>query len=129
MCTLIPCHDLLILFDNSAQSTLTNKSRLKLLHRREEHLQDLFSTARTSLLSLSKDASRYIQFLEGVTVQGYLKLLEPSVTVYTRPQDVGVAQQAAAAAVRAYKDISGRDVQFDVEGTLSKDRYAYYAKV
>jgi V-type H+-transporting ATPase subunit E len=62
-------------------------------------------------------------------VQGYLQLLEPSVTVYTRPQDVGVAKQAAAAAVRAYKDISGRDVQFDVEGTLNKDRYACYAKV
>jgi V-type H+-transporting ATPase subunit E len=37
----------------SAQSTFTNKSRLKLLHRREEHLQDLFETARKSLLDLA----------------------------------------------------------------------------
>ncbi|EEB87385.1 hypothetical protein MPER_15274 [Moniliophthora perniciosa FA553] len=41
-----------------AQSTLTNKSRLKLLHRREEHLQDLFQTARDQILQLSSSADR-----------------------------------------------------------------------
>lgn len=105
----------------SAQSTLTNKSRLKLLHRREELLQDLFSTSRTSILSLAKDDGRYIQFLEGVIVQGYLQLLESSVTVHSRTRDVDVVKQASAAAANAYKEISGRDIEFDVEGTLSDE--------
>jgi V-type H+-transporting ATPase subunit E len=39
---------------SSAQSTLTNKSRLKLLHKREEHVQDLFATAREELVKLSE---------------------------------------------------------------------------
>ncbi|MCV2423711.1 V-type proton ATPase subunit E, partial [Paucibacter sp. DJ4R-1] len=38
-----------------AQSTQTNKSRLKLLHAREQHLSDLFVAARNQLLELSKD--------------------------------------------------------------------------
>ena len=38
----------------STQSTFTNKSRLKLLHRREEHVQDLFDSARQSLAELSQ---------------------------------------------------------------------------
>ncbi|KAK7434053.1 V-ATPase V1 sector subunit E [Stygiomarasmius scandens] len=104
-----------------AQSTLTNKSRLKLLHRREEHLQDLFNTARESLLSLSKDEGRYVQFLEGVIIQGYLQVMEPSATIYSRKSDVDVAKQAAENAANQYKEISGRDVKFEVQGTLSDD--------
>jgi V-type H+-transporting ATPase subunit E len=100
---------------------LTNKSRLKLLHRREELLQDLFSTSRTSILSLAKDDGRYIQFLEGVIVQGYLQLLESSVTVHSRTRDLDVVKQASVAAANAYKEISGRDIEFDVEGTLSDE--------
>ena len=41
----------------SAQSTLTNKSRLKLLHRREEHLQDLFNTARQEITNVSSGST------------------------------------------------------------------------
>ncbi|RDB26724.1 V-type proton ATPase subunit E 1 [Hypsizygus marmoreus] len=104
-----------------AQSTLTNKSRLKLLHRREEHLQDLFSTSRSSILTLANDEGRYVQFLEGVIVQGFLQVLEPSVTIHSRKRDTDVVKQAAENAARTYKDISGRDVDFSVEGTLSDD--------
>lgn len=105
----------------SAQSTLTNKSRLKLLHRREEHLQDLFSTSRANVVALAKDDGRYVQFLEGVIVQGYLQVFESSVTVHSRKRDVALAEQAAAGAAETYKQLSGRDISFNVEGTLSDD--------
>jgi len=104
-----------------AQSNLTNKSRLKLLHRREEHLQDLFATSRSSVLTLARDDGRYVQFLEGVIVQGYLQLLEPNVIIQSRKRDVGPAKQAASNAARTYKELSGREVDFDVEGVLSDD--------
>nr|QXO15400.1 V-type proton ATPase subunit E [Pleurotus tuber-regium] len=104
-----------------AQSTLTNKSRLKLLHRREEHLQDLFNTARSQILTLAQDEGRYTQFLEGVIIQGFLQLMEPTVSIQARKQDVQVVQQAAEAAAKNYKDISGRDVEFSVEGVLGGD--------
>ncbi|KAF8880499.1 ATPase V1/A1 complex subunit E [Infundibulicybe gibba] len=104
-----------------AQSTLTNKSRLKLLHRREEHLQDLFATSRSSILTLAQDDGQYVQFLEGVIVQGFLQILEPSVTVHSRKRDVEAVQQASAHAAEIFKEISGREIEFEVEGTLSDE--------
>ncbi|KAI0777728.1 ATPase V1/A1 complex subunit E [Trametes elegans] len=104
-----------------AHSTLTNKSRLKLLQQREEHLQDLFGTARDSIDALAKDEGRYVQFLEGVIVQGFLSLLEPEVTVHAREKDVDQAQRAADAAAKQYNEISGRTVKPTVEGSLSND--------
>jgi len=53
----------------SAQSTQTNKSRLRLLQAREEHLQDLFSAARSKIITLSEDEGKYLQLLEGIIVQ------------------------------------------------------------
>jgi len=104
-----------------AQSTLTNKSRLKLLHRREEHLQDLFTTARSSILELAKDDGRYTQFLEGVIVQGFLQLMEPNVTVISRSKDVDVVTIASESAGRQYSEISGRKINFEVDGSLSNN--------
>ncbi|KAF7324775.1 Vacuolar ATP synthase subunit E [Mycena kentingensis (nom. inval.)] len=104
-----------------AQSTLTNKSRLKLLHRREEHLQDLFSNTRNLATELAKDDSRYVQFLEGVIVQGFLQVYESSVTIHCRSRDVELAQQAASGAAATFKELSGNDIKFEVAGTLSDD--------
>jgi len=104
-----------------AQSTQTNKSRLRLLQAREQHLHDLFSTARTSLLQLSKDAGKYTQFLQGMILQGLLQLLEPDATVRCRKKDAGVAQKAVEGAVAEYKSISGRSVRVLVEADLADD--------
>lgn len=73
--------------------------------------------------SLAKDEGRYVQFLEGVIVQGFLQILELEVTVYARKKDVAVVSQAAEAAAKTYTDLSGRKIKFDVEGTLSDDSY------
>ncbi|KAG7092187.1 hypothetical protein E1B28_008556 [Marasmius oreades] len=104
-----------------AQSTLTNKSRLKLLHRREEHLQELFSTAREEVLKLSEDNSRYVQFLEDVIVQAFLRILENSIVIYARAKDVDLVKQASVSAAKTYKEISGREVETRVEGNLNDD--------
>ncbi|KIJ12733.1 hypothetical protein PAXINDRAFT_171042 [Paxillus involutus ATCC 200175] len=103
-----------------AQSNLTNKSRLKLLHRREEQLQELFATSRSQILTFAEEA-RYSQFLEGVIVQGYLQLMEPKVTLVAREKDAELVQKAGEAAAETYTQISGSHVSFDVEGTLSNE--------
>jgi V-type H+-transporting ATPase subunit E len=112
----------LLCIDRS-HSTLTNKSRLKLLHLREQHLQDLFQTSRDDLASLSS-SSQYVQFLEGVIVQGFLQLLEEEVLIHVREKDVHVATKAAHAAARQYLEISGRHVKFEVVPVLSAQLYA-----
>jgi len=104
-----------------AQSTLTNKSRLKLLHRREEHLQDLFSTTRSSITTLATEQSRYVQFQEGVILQAFLQIMEASVTVLVRKSDLAVATQASEAAAKSFKEISGRDIAFEVDASLNDD--------
>ncbi|KAL1746778.1 ATPase, V1/A1 complex, subunit E [Schizophyllum fasciatum] len=105
-----------------AQSTLTNKSRLKLLHRREEHLQDLFNTAREKITSVSSgNTGQYEQYLEGMILQGFLILMEPSVTLHGRKKDHDVVRKAAENAQKNYKEISGRDISFEVQGTLPDD--------
>ena len=106
---------------DSAQSTLTNKSRLKLLQQREEHLQDLFATARSSIVSLSSSEDRYVQFLENVITQGLLALLETDAVVLARDNDVDVVKKAAENAERQYQDLSGKTVTTRVQGGLSAD--------
>jgi hypothetical protein len=51
---------------------------------------------------------------------------EESVTLHVRPSDESVVGRAATSAAQAYKDISGRSVQFTVQCTLPRDRYARY---
>ena len=108
---------------HSAQSNLTNKARLRLLNRREEHLQDLFGTARNAISTLSQEKGRYTKFLEDVILQGFLQILEPSARVIARPADVEVAKAAGEAAKEKYKEISGRAIEFEVVGQLSDDLY------
>ncbi|KAG9311359.1 ATPase V1 A1 complex subunit E [Chiua virens] len=102
-----------------AQSNLTNKSRLRLLHRREEQVQDLFATARSQIVTFAEDEGRYTQFLQGAIVQGFLQLMEPTVTLSVRERDVELTQRAGDAAVEAFTQLSGHSIVFDVQGTLS----------
>lgn len=109
-------------FFSSAHSTLTNKSRLKLLHLREQNLQDLFQAAREQLTTLAS-SSQYVQFLQGNIVQGFLQLLDPDVNIHVRETDAAVAKEAAEAASKQYIDISGRRVKYEVVTSLSPDLY------
>jgi len=104
-----------------AQSTITNKSRLKLLHKREEVLQKIFQSVREPSKPLHTLDGRYEQFLEGIITESFLYILEPSITIHSRKSDVKIVNNAATNAVRAYKDISGRDVDFSVEGTIADE--------
>ncbi|KAK7689393.1 hypothetical protein QCA50_007185 [Cerrena zonata] len=104
-----------------AQSTLTNKSRLKLLQQREEHLQDLFSTSRSSILELASNEGQYVQFLEGVILQGLLQLLEPEAILRAREKDADAVAKAAEGAARQYHELSGRHAKTEVEASLSNE--------
>ncbi|KZV74217.1 ATPase V1/A1 complex subunit E [Peniophora sp. CONT] len=104
-----------------AQSTLTNKARLRLLHRREEHLQDLFSGSREEITKLAADDGRYVQFLEGITLQALLQILESAATVHVRSKDTELFKGTLDSLKKQYNEISGREVDVQVEGSLSDD--------
>ena len=54
-------------------------------------------------------------------VQGLLQLLEPSATAYTRAKDEAIAVRALESAKKTYYEISGREVEVDLDASLSDE--------
>ncbi|KAJ1025011.1 hypothetical protein NDA18_004297 [Ustilago nuda] len=104
-----------------AQSNQTNKSRLKILQTREQHLQSLFDAARDKLNDIAKEQEKYKKLLSKLILQGLLQLMESKVTVTVRSNDVQLAQEAAKQAEKDFKDKSGKDASVTVQQGLNKD--------
>lgn len=85
-------------------------------------MQDLFQASREQLATLAS-SSQYVQFLQGVIVQGLLQVLDPEVSIHIREADAAAAKQAADAASKQYTDISGREVNYELVTSLSPDLY------
>src|SRR5258707_14389445 len=113
----------------SAQSTITNKSRLKLLHKREEILQQIFSALREPPTPLCEMGSKYDDFLEGVIVEGFLHIMEPTVAIHCRKSDIENVNTAAAQASKTYQDLSGIGITFEVLGSIADEWYAMVLKM
>lgn len=77
---------------------------------------------------MCESGSRYEQFLESILTEAYLQILEPKVVIFSRKSDVDVVKQAATSAKRSYKEISGRDIEFEVQGTIADDSYVFYPR-
>lgn len=122
----ITCSNLWFIFLHSAQSTITNKSRLKLLHKREEVLQQIFSAVREPSTPLHKQSGRYEQFLEGIIAESFLQIMEPGVTIHCRRSDVEVVKKSAENASNTFKDLSGRDINFEVQGSINDDVWVHW---
>ena len=76
---------------------------------------------------VSDGSGKYAQFLEGIITEGLLRLLDSEVTVKARRRDTDIVRLAAQHARGAYKEISGRDVEIQVEGSLSDNGYANFS--
>ncbi len=79
--------------------------------------------ARAQIAHLADEEARYVQFLEGVIVQGLLQLLEPSATVYARAKDAAIAARALDGVKNTYYDISGRQVELELDASLGDELY------
>ena len=51
--------------------------------------------------------------------------MESSVSIYCRKSDVDTVKQSASNATKAFKDLSGRDVEFQVEGSIADEACVY----
>jgi V-type H+-transporting ATPase subunit E len=47
--------------------------------------------------------------------------MESSVTLLSRKKDADIVKQAADAAAKSYNKISGREISFEIDSTLSDD--------
>lgn len=109
---------------SSAQSTITNKSRLQLLHKREEILQQIFASLREPSTQLCDMPDVYEKFLEDVIAESLMHIMEPSVVIHCRKSDVEKVETAAAEASQTYKNLSKMDISFSVLGSMADEWYA-----
>ncbi|WFD22544.1 V-ATPase V1 sector subunit E [Malassezia equina] len=106
-----------------AKSNQSNKARLEILKTREENLQNLFSDVQEKLSELSKDANSYKQLLENLLLEGLFNLHEPTVECIVHSTDVQTVQGVVDAALKRYKEVTGRETKVEVKEGLGKDAY------
>ncbi len=104
-------------------SNLLNTARLRVLKAREDALRALQEEARQRLASLVRDQNGYRRLLEGLLTQALFQLLEDSVVIRCRQQDVQLVQEVLPRAAQAYKAVANKTVNLtiDKENFLSPD--------
>ncbi|EED19374.1 ATP synthase subunit E, putative [Talaromyces stipitatus ATCC 10500] len=97
------------------RSTLSNRTRLRVLSARQELLDELFQRAREQVSTASKDAKKYQTILAGLILEGLYYLNEDQVAVQVRKKDNDVVKKAIEDAKKEFKDKVGRDVTIDLD--------------
>ncbi len=92
------------------RSTLSNKTRLKVLSARQELLDDLFEKARKRLGDYAGDKGKYQEMCKGLILEGAYALNESKIGVRARKADYEVVKKAIEGAKKEYKDNLGKDV-------------------
>lgn len=92
------------------RSTLSNRTRLRVLSARQELLDDLFQRAREEVTTSTKDAKKYQSILANLILEGLYYLNEDKVAVQARKKDNDVVKKAIEDAQKEFKDKVGRDV-------------------
>lgn len=106
-------------------STLANKTRLRVLSARQELLDDLFEQSRSKLAEFAKDQSKYTSTLKNLLLEGMYAMNEKKVVVRCRKADRDLVKKAAEEARKEYKDnMKGKDVEvvIDEKEQLPEDR-------
>jgi len=102
-------------------SNLLNKSRLEVLQAQEQHVNRILDEAKQQLRNITRDSARYSALLHKLISQGLCQLMEPSVTVRCRQEDLALVEAAAPAAAKDYEAMSQKkcDVVVDTNNFLS----------
>jgi V-type H+-transporting ATPase subunit E len=98
-----------------ARSTVTNKTRLKILAARQQLLDEIFEEARKKLEDVSKDEGNYTTILKNLILEGLYALGEEFVQLRTREKDVAALKNAIEQAKTEYKEQSGADVNIKID--------------
>ena len=99
------------------RSTLANKTRIKVLTRRQELLDGLFERARERLgeVSTTGDKGNYAKMCQGLVLEGLYALNEEKVGVRARKEDYEVVKKAVEGARKEYQEKIGKEVGVTLE--------------
>lgn len=107
------------------RSTVSNKTRLRVLSARQELLDTIFDDAQKKLSEGTKDKGKYQKTLKGLILEGLYGLSEPQVQVRARKADYDVVKKAITEAEKEFKKeaTSETKVTIDEENPLPEGLY------
>ncbi|KAF9698309.1 hypothetical protein EKO04_003852 [Ascochyta lentis] len=97
------------------RSTVSNKSRLRILSARQELLDRLFEDAGKKLADVSKDKKKYQAILKALILEGAYALNEDKLQIKVRKADNDVAKKAIDEAQTEYKSSVNKDVAITID--------------
>jgi V-type H+-transporting ATPase subunit E len=97
------------------RSTVSNKSRLRILSARQELLNRLFEDASKKLGDVSKDKKKYQEILQNFILEGAYALNEDKLQVKVRKADNDIAKKAIEGAQSDYKKNIGKEVAITID--------------
>ena len=105
------------------KSTISNKTRLKVLATREEALETIFAATQEELKKIATKQGSYKTLLAGLIEECLYSLMESSVVIKVRESDVAVTKEAAEVATENFEKKASFAVKFTVDDKnfLSKD--------
>ena len=96
-------------------STLSNKTRLRVLSARQELLDGLFEKAAGKLENVSKDKGKYTEICKNLMLEGMYALNEDKVMIRARKQDYDVVKQAIEKAKAEYKKNTDKEISLEID--------------
>lgn len=97
------------------QSTVANKTRLKVLSARQELLDGIFEQAQGRLKEATDDRGKYTEILKNLLLEGMYALNEGKLQVRGRKQDYDVIKKAIEDAQKEYKEKTKKDVSASID--------------
>ncbi|APA12015.1 hypothetical protein sscle_08g067850 [Sclerotinia sclerotiorum 1980 UF-70] len=97
------------------QSTVTNKTRLKVLSARQELLDGIFEKAQGRLKEATQDKGKYTEILKNLLLEGMYALNEGKLQVRGRKQDYDVIKKAIEDAQKEYKEKTKKDIVASID--------------
>lgn len=96
-------------------STVKNKTRLKVLGARQELLDSIFEAAQKKLTDATKDKGKYTDILKNLMLQGFYALNEPKLLVRGREQDYDLIKKAIESATKEYKEKTNKNISASID--------------
>ncbi|KAF7870643.1 hypothetical protein EAF04_004387 [Stromatinia cepivora] len=97
------------------QSTVANKTRLKVLSARQELLDGIFEQAQGRLKEATQDKGKYTEILKNLLLEGMYALNEGKLQVRGRKQDYDVIKKAIEDAQKEYKEKMKKDIVASID--------------
>ena len=97
------------------RSTVSNKTRLRILNERQVLLNALFKTTGDKLKDVSKDKAKYQTILKDLILEGAYALSEPKLAVKARKADFDLVKKAIEEAESEYKSTVDKEVKFNLD--------------